>query len=159
MNDLMLYTALLMGAGLLGAVLPLVPGPPLVWLGALYYSYNTNWQEVGVPMLALLFVLAVAGSTADIWVSALGAKKSGASGWATIASMVGGVIGMMVLSLPGLFIGSIAGIALVEYSRHKDWNKVLNASKGYLAGYLLSIVIEIFTCLLMIGLFFAAVRL
>ena len=159
MDNLTLYTAIIMGIGLLGAVVPVLPGPPLVWLGAMYYSYHTGWSEVGPPMLALLFVLAIAGSTADVWMSALGAKKSGASGWATVASMVGGFIGLLVLSLPGLFIGSIAAIALVEYSRHKDWNKVLGASKGYLVGYLLSIVVQIITCVVMIGLFLAAVRL
>ncbi len=158
MNDIMMHTALIMGVGLLGAIVPILPGPPLVWLGALYYSYRTDWTQVGWPMLALLLVLAVAGSTADLWISAMGAKKSGASGWATVASLVGGVIGMSVLWLPGLLIGSIAGIALVEYSRHKDWKKVAQVSKGYLVGYLVSIVVEIAVCLLMIGLFVAAVR-
>jgi uncharacterized protein YqgC (DUF456 family) len=38
-------------------------------------------------------LLAVIGSTADVWMSALGAKKTGASGLATLASMVGGFIG------------------------------------------------------------------
>jgi uncharacterized protein YqgC (DUF456 family) len=159
MDDITLHTTIIMGVGLLGAVVPVLPGPPLVWLGAMYYSYRTDWTEVSWLTLAVLFLLAVIGSTADVWMSALGAKKTGASGWATLASMVGGFIGLLVFSLPGLFIGSIAAIALVEYSRHKDWNKVLHASKGYLAGYLLSIVVQIFTCLLMIGLFVAAVRL
>jgi uncharacterized protein YqgC (DUF456 family) len=106
-----------------------------------------------------LALLAVAGATSDIWASALGAKKSGASGWATVASAVGGVIGLLLLSIPGLFIGAIAGIALVEYSRHKDWNAVMKASGGYVVGYLVSLVVQLFVCLLMMGIFAAAVYL
>ena len=158
MNDLLWQTALVMGIGLLGAVLPMIPGPPLVFLGALWYAHQTGYEQVGWFSLAILLVLALVGSTADLWMSAFGAKKSGASIWSTVAATIGGVIGLMLLSLPGLFIGSLGAIVFFEYSRHKDWNKVRQAAKGYLVGYLLSIVVEIIVCLTMIGLFVAAVQ-
>jgi uncharacterized protein YqgC (DUF456 family) len=61
--------------------------------------------------------------------SALGAKKTGASGWATLASMVGGFIGLLVFSL--LFIHRFyRRHRLVEYSRHKDWNKVCTPARA-----------------------------
>ena len=157
MNQLTIETAIIMGIGLLGCVVPLLPGPPIVWLGALYYAWSTDWAEVGWPMLTLLLVLTLIGSTANYWMSYLGARKSGASGWASVASLVGGVIGMIVLSLPGAIIGAIAGIALVEFRRHRDWHAVLRASGGYVVGYLLSMVVEVVICLLMIGLFVAAI--
>ena len=71
--------------------------------------------------------------------------------------MAGGFVGLLILSLPGLVIGSFAAIALVEWNRHKDWNKVARAGAGYLAGYLLSMVVEILICLLIIGIFVMAV--
>jgi uncharacterized protein YqgC (DUF456 family) len=57
-----------------------------------------------------------------------------------------------------MLIGSIGAIVAVEYSRHRDWNKVLKASGGYLAGYLLSMVVELVTSLAIVGIFLLAIR-
>lgn len=149
---------LLIFAGLVGAVVPLLPGPPLAFAGAAYYAYKTGWQEVAPLTLVVLGVLALAGSTADIWLSSAGAKKGGASGWATLASMIGGIVGLFTLGLPGLLLGSIGAIVLVEYTRHKDWSKVMKASGGYLAGYLASLVVQLLVCITMAGIFWAAVK-
>jgi uncharacterized protein YqgC (DUF456 family) len=157
MTDLQIAWALLI-AGLVGAVVPVLPGTPLAFLGPTYYAYKTQWAEVAPLTIAALLVLAILGSTADIWLSSLAAKKSGASGWATVASIVGGIVGLLVASLPGAILGSIGAIVLVEYSRHKDWNQVMRASGGYLAGYLASMVLQVLIVLLMMGIFWAALK-
>lgn len=157
-SETLVLTIVLMGVGLLGSILPLVPGPPLIWLGALYYGWNTGWETVGWPSLLVLLVLAIVGGTADLWVGYLGASKGGASGWATLASIVGGLVGLIVLSIPGAIIGSVGAIVLVEYARHRDWRRVLRAGGGYLIGSLLSSVVEVVIALVMIGIFVAAVN-
>jgi uncharacterized protein len=156
MSPTMTTTIIIMLIGLLGAVLPLVPGPPIVWLGALYYAWQTGWAELSWPGLTLLLLLAVVGSTADLWMGYLGASKGGASIWATLASIVGGAVGLFVFSVPGAIIGAVGAIALVEYGRHRDWRKVMQASGGFVVGWLLATVVQIAICLLMIGLFVAA---
>lgn len=157
-SEAWVLTVLLMGVGLIGSILPLVPGPPLIWLGALYYGWSTGWTEVGWPSLLLLLLLAIIGGTADLWMGYLGASSSGASGWATLASLVGGLVGLLVLSIPGAIIGSVAAIVVVEYARHRDWRRVLRAGGGYLIGSLLSTVVEVVIALVMIGVFVAAVQ-
>lgn len=151
-------TAILMAIGVFGCFLPFLPGPPIVWLGALYYAWQTSWAEISILTLVVLFALALAGSTADVWMSALGAKKTGASIWGTLASVFGGVIGLFTGGIPGLIIGSLAGIAAVEYYIHRNWNKVFLASKGYLKGFILSFLVQFVVCLIMIGIFWMAVR-
>lgn len=157
-NDVVIMTTLLMGLGLIGSILPLVPGPPLIWLGALYYGWQTEWTAVGWPSLLLLLLLAIVGGTADLWVGYLGANRGGASGWATLASLVGGLVGLLVFSIPGAIIGSVGAIVVVEYLRHRDWRRVLRAGGGYLIGSLLSSVVEVVIALMMIGIFVAAVN-
>lgn len=147
---------LIMIVGLVGAILPLLPGPPIVWLGAFYYAYQTNWSEIGIPMLVVLAILGIIGGTADLWLGYLGASKGGASGWATLASLVGGLVGFFVFSVIGMIIGSIAAIVVVEYLRHRDWQRVLRAGTGYVVGWLLASVVEVGICILMIALFFVA---
>ncbi|HEX6291841.1 MAG TPA: DUF456 domain-containing protein [Herpetosiphonaceae bacterium] len=156
MSQVMLGTTIIMAVGLLGAILPLVPGPPIVWLGALYYAWQTGWTEIGWPSLIVLLLLAIVGSTADLWMGYLGASKGGASIWGTLASIVGGLVGLIVFSVPGAIIGSVAAIALVEFLRHRDWRKVMRASGGFVVGWLLATVVEVGICLLMIGWFVAA---
>jgi uncharacterized protein YqgC (DUF456 family) len=156
MSQVMIEAMIIMGVGVLGALLPLVPGPPIVWLGALYYGWRTDWIDVGWPSLTLLALLAIIGGTADVWMGYLGASKGGASIWATVASMIGGIVGFFILSVPGALIGSVGAIVAVEYMRHRDWRKVMRASGGYLIGSLLATVVEIIICVVMIGVFFAA---
>lgn len=136
----------------------MMPGPPLVFLGALYFAWQTNWQQIGAPSLAILFLLMLVGATSNFWLSYFGARKSGASVWASVAAFLGGLIGLVVGSIPGLFIGALGAIAAVEYSRAKDWNQVFKAGSGYVAGYLLSVVVEVLVCVLMIGIFLVALR-
>lgn len=149
---------LIMAIGVVGAIAPLIPGPPIVWLGALYYAWRTQWTELGVGSLTVLGVLAIVGGTSDWWLGYLGARRGGASGWATVASFVGGIVGLLVLNVPGMLLGSVAGVVLVEFTRHRDWRRVLRAGGGYLVGWLLSTVVEVVVCLLMIGLFLAITR-
>jgi uncharacterized protein YqgC (DUF456 family) len=158
MSGAMTIALLIMIIGTIGALVPMVPGPPLVWLGALYYAWQTGWEVVGWPALTLLLTLAVVGGTADLWMSYFGARTGGASLGATIASLIGGIIGLVLFSLPGAIIGALGAIALVEWPRHGDWRRVIKASGGYLVGSLLSSAVEVVICLVMIVLFFAAVR-
>ncbi len=157
MSQVAIETAIIMFIGLVGGLLPFIPGPPLIWLGALYYAYRTNMVDVGWPSLTLLLILAIIGSTADIWMGYLGARRGGASSWASLASIVGGLIGLLVLSLPGMLIGSIGAVALLEYQRHRSVHNMLRASGGYVVGWLLSVVVKIALSILMIVIFIIAV--
>jgi uncharacterized protein YqgC (DUF456 family) len=156
MDQHLTIALLIMLVGLFGAIAPIIPGPPIVWLGALYYAWQTDFQEVGFLTLTVLGVLAIVGGTSDWWLSYLGARRGGASGWATLASFVGGIVGFLVFNVVGMVVGSLAGVILVEYMRLRDWRHVWRASRGYLAGWLLAAVVEVVACILMIALFFLA---
>ncbi len=86
---------LIMLLGTLLAVLPVVPGPPIVWLGAWAYGWLTDWQGIGWGSLALLLLITIPVSTSDWWLSALLLKQGGGSLWSVVASTVGGIIGSL----------------------------------------------------------------
>jgi uncharacterized protein len=157
MNGIFFTALLIMIVGMVGCVVPAIPGLPIIWLGALFYAWQTSFQIVGWPTLALLFVLMVVGATSGIWMSALGAKRGGASIWSSALGLLLGVVGLVVLNLPGMILGSLLGVMLGEWLRHRDWRRMLSASRGYLVSWALSAVVESAIGVLMIALFVARV--
>jgi uncharacterized protein YqgC (DUF456 family) len=159
MNGIFVTALLIMIVGLIGCVVPAIPGLPIIWLGGLFYAWQTGFEVVGWLTLALLFVLMAVGATSGIWMSALGAQRGGASIWSSALGLLLGAVGLVVLNLPGMIIGSVLGVMIGEWLRHRDWRRMLNASRGYLVSWALSAVVEGAVGVVMIVLFVARVAL
>jgi len=149
----LIVALVLMFIGLLGVILPLVPGILLVYLAALLYAVIEGFAKIGPITLAMLTVLAVVGVTADIWVSSLGARVGGASVWALLGGLGLGLVGLIFFSLPGAIVGAVAGVVAVEMWRVGDWQEVLKSGGGWLIGWLLSTVVQLSIALIMIAIF------
>ena len=65
--------------GLAGAFLPLVPGVPLVWLGAVGYGVLDGFRHLSIPAFLVLTALGAIGTTAELWATQIGARAGGAS--------------------------------------------------------------------------------
>ncbi|WP_110515113.1 DUF456 domain-containing protein [Herpetosiphon llansteffanensis] len=149
---------LIMFLGLVSVViLPILPGAALIWLGALLYASMTEFVVVGWGTLAILGVIALIAMTSDIWVGALGQRRGGASIWATIFSMIGGIIGLFILNIPGMLIGSIIGALLPEWQRWRDGKFVLDVSWRTIKNWLVSIAIQVSLGLVMVTIFLVRV--
>lgn len=149
----LVVTFLIMFVGLLGTVLPVLPGTILILLGALLYAVLEGFQSVGWPTLLVLTVLAVVATTADIWVGGLGARAGGASGWSILTGLLGGLVGLIFFSLPGAIAGTILGVLIGEMVRVRDWRLALKAGGGWAAGWLLSVVVQLSLGLAMVAIF------
>src|SRR5919112_6510017 len=123
-GPLLVFTLIAMALGLLGSVLPGLPGVTLIFLSALVYAIFTDFRTVGVAILVVLFVFAAIAFVADFVATSYGARRFGASNWGTVGGAVGGIVGALVGllflgigSLFGLILGTIAGVFLGEYIR------------------------------------------
>src|SRR3712207_2946280 len=160
-GPLLALTLVLMVVGLVGSVVPGLPGVTLIFLAALLYATLTNFQTVGAAVLVLLFVFAAIAFVADFIATSYGARRFGASNWGTVGGAVGGIAGALVGalflgigSLFGLILGTIAGVFIGEYlkrtrqgqqepsSTGSDWRRASHAAGGVLVGYLASSVIQ-----------------
>lgn len=110
--------------GLVGTLLPAVPGGALILLGAWIFAFWTGFQRMameppepwllGWPTLTMVTLLAIVGGVGQYFVSGLGARKFGASNWGVAGALVGFVVGLMFTPV-GALIGAFVGAAAVEY--------------------------------------------
>ena len=152
-----LIAALLVIVGLLGTVLPALPGLPLVFGGMLLAAWAGDFQQVGVPMLVLLGALTALSLVIDFWATALGAKRVGASRKAIAGAMLG-TLGGLFLGPLGLLLGPFAGALAGElmHRRSLDAAHVGDAAKigfGTWVGILFGTVLHLGLAFAMLGLF------
>ena len=147
----LVFTFLIVLIGLIGTVLPIIPGTILIFAGALLYALVDGFQVVGWPTLVVLGVLAVVATTADLWASSIGAKIGGASGWSVVIGLLAGLVGFVIFTLPGAIIGAILGVLLTEIVRVGDWRQALKAGSGWVVGWILSTVVQLGIGLIMVA--------
>lgn len=151
-----ILTGLFFLAGLLGSVLPSVPGPPLVFLGALLYSLFHGFVPVGWLTLLVLAVVAALSQVLDYLASAYGVKKFGGSGWGIWGSVLGGILGLLFFNIPGMLIGLFAGAFLLEWWKgKKEILPSLKIGGGSLLGFMGGTLMKMIFTLFMLGVFAA----
>jgi len=143
---------LLMLAGLAGSVLPFLPGPPLIFAGALVYAFTTNWTPIGIGRLAILGVLAVLAYALGHAASALGAKRFGGSWWAVVGALVGAVIGIFFGPV-GLLFGPVIGAVGGEFLKSGDLETSTRSGVGALVGMAVGIAANLSVAIIMVTLF------
>jgi len=101
----------LMLVGLVGTVVPLLPGTVLILCGAVLNHFALH--SIGWGTLIGLTVLMLVAQAIDIFSGAVGAKWFGATRWGAIGGVIGAIVGLF-FGIPGLFIGPLVGAILGE---------------------------------------------
>jgi uncharacterized protein YqgC (DUF456 family) len=147
--------------GLIGILVPILPGILLIWLTALAYAIVDGFQAIDWITFTLLTIIAIITGTADLWLSLLGAKTGGAAKRAMFLGVIGGVLGFFLLgavlpvvgNLFGGIIGYAIGVLLGQYQKFEDWNVALKASIGGVVGWGIATVVQLAGGVLMIVIF------
>ncbi len=105
---LWILALLLVLAGIAGAVLPVIPGAPLVFGGLLLAAFVDHFEKVGWFPLVVIGFLMVLTFVVDVVATSLGAKKAGASPLALVGAGVGTVAGLF-FGFVGVIVGPFAG--------------------------------------------------
>lgn len=146
--------ALAMCIGVLGCVLPGIPGAPLVFFAALAHRlYFGPDGGASVWVLAVMFLIMLFSIAVDYLASMYGAKKLGASRPGIIGAVVGGIIGFLTFNPFVLLIGPFAGAFIGELSSGKDWKASGKAGLGATLGLLGGAIGKLACALAMTGLF------
>ncbi len=143
--------------GVLGTILPALPGAPLIWLGMLIYGFFVKFQNLPLVFfigqgLAVLLIFLI-DYLASIW----GVRRYGGSREAVWGSILGGLLGILVLGPFGLIFGPFIGAVAGELYRRSPLDKALEVGFGTLIGFLGGAVLKLAIEAVMIIWFFMAV--
>jgi len=128
---------ILMLVGLAGTVVPVLPGIPIIWIGMLIYGWFSGWVAYGWVAMVVVGLLVILSVAVDQLASVVGAKKFGASRAGMIGSFIGAIFGLIVLSLPGLILGTFMGAMLFEMAFSKrNFRESMASGTGALVGFL-----------------------
>jgi len=150
--DLFLYVlaAALIVGGLAGAILPILPGVPMIFGGIWLAAAVDEYRHLGWGWLVAIGIVATLGIAVDFISGSLGAKKIGASPRALWGAGIGTTIGMF-FGLPGLLIGPFAGAVIGELWSGKSILRSAHVGVSTWFGMLLGIVAKVVLSFLMIG--------
>ncbi|MBL8300093.1 MAG: DUF456 domain-containing protein [Rhodanobacteraceae bacterium] len=141
--------------GLLGTVLPALPGVPLLFAGMFLAAWTGSFVYIGPLTLGVLGVLCALAIAADIVASLLGAKRVGASTWALVGAGVGTFAGFF-FGLPGLILGPFLGALGGELMAGSSLKRAAHIGIGTWLGMLFGTLAKVALAFAMIGVFLFA---
>jgi uncharacterized protein len=141
--------------GLIGTVLPALPGAMLIVAGLVLAAWADGFTRVGVWTLVVIGAIGAASYLVDFAAAAIGAKKFGASPRAMVGAGLGTILGLF-LGLPGIIIGPFLGAVIGELTVHRDMAKVGKAGLAAWLGFLVGMAVKVGIAFLMIAIFLSA---
>jgi uncharacterized protein len=141
--------------GVVGIVLPALPGTILIFAGLLLGAWADGFTRVGAATLTVIGVIAIASYGVDFVAAALGVKRLGASSRAMAGAALGTVSGLF-LGLPGLILGPFVGAVAGELTMHRDFGRAGRAGVAAWIGFAVGMAIKVALAFTMIAIFLAA---
>lgn len=147
--------ALLIVVGIVGILLPVLPGLLLVLAGIAVWAIPRN-DAVGWTVLGIAVGIVAIGSVAKYLLPGRKLRDAGVPGRTLVAGAVLGVIGFFVIPVVGLFLGFVLGVYLAEHARLGSSALAWPSTRGALAAVGWSLLIELATGLLAAGVWVGA---
>ncbi len=156
MTTLLWVVALAMIAvGVVGTVLPALPGVVLVFGGIVLAAWIDDFARISGWTVGLLTVLAATGFAVDYLAGALSAQRAGATKLGLLGAALGTLAGVFT-GLWGLVFMPLAGAAIGEFIAHRDALRAGRVGVATWIGMLAGAVAKLAIVFTMVGIFVAA---
>ncbi len=139
--------------GILGSLLPALPGPPISWVGLLLL-YLCPGMERNYWILGTTLVIAIVIAILDYIIPAKGTKRFGGSKYGIWGTNIGLIVGIFAPIPFGFIIGPFVGALIGEllYDR-KDSTRATKAAIGSFIGFLAGTFIKFVVSIAYLGFF------
>jgi hypothetical protein len=145
----------LIAIGVVGVVLPAVPGVIAVFGGMLLAAWIDGFTRIGVPTLVILGVLTALVFAADILGGLIGARRVGASRQA-LAGAALGALAALPLGLAGLVLGPFIGAAIGEFMAQRRLGAAARVGFATWLGLAVGALAKVALVFAMLGVFAAS---
>lgn len=131
-------------SGILGCVLPIIPGPPLSYVGLLFLHFTARYQFSSKFLITWAIITTVVYAL-DYLIPAWGTKKFGGSNRGVWGSIIGLVIGLFFFPPFGIIIGPFLGAVIGELTAGKESGAALKSGFGSFMGFLAGTLLKLIT--------------
>lgn len=139
---------------ILGTVLPVLPGPPIAYVGMILFHFTDRIQFTPTQLIVWA-VLVVLVQVLDYVIPMLGSKYAGGTKWGSWGCVIGTVVGLF-FSPWGIVLGPFLGAVAGELLGDKDLKYALKSGLGSLLGFLFGTIVKLMLCGYFIWQFIAA---
>lgn len=144
-------TGCLLLLGVIGSVVPLLPGPMLIFVAGIVHTLLRPESGMGWQGMVILFLWLVLAYVVDVLSGAMGARWFGASRWGMAGVVVGGLVGLFFAPL-GFIIGPLAGALAFEiFFAKKRLHPAVKSTWGTLLGTGVGLVLRLLISLAMVA--------
>ena len=125
--------------GVIGSVIPVLPGPPISYLGLLLSHFFINTMDSN--SLFWIGVVVVVVTVLDYYLQIYGVKKAGGGKYAIRGSIAGMLLGIFLFPPFGILVGAFIGAYLgAKMDANKNEVKIaFGALWGFVAGTVLKL--------------------
>lgn len=150
---LLIFGLILILFGIIGSILPALPGVPVSWVGLLLIylipDININYWILGITLFLTIII-----SILDYVLPSKGTKKFGGTKYGVWGTNIGLIVGLFFPPFGfviGPFLGAFAGELIYN---SKDTKGAFRAAVGSFLGLLASTFMKVLFCLLLLGIYF-----
>lgn len=140
---------ILMLIGIMGTIVPLLPGVPLVFVAICAYGWYEGFSVITPKLIVFFATLTILSMFVTYLAAALGVKQFGSSKYGIWGALLGTIIGIIIFPPLGILIGPWIGAFIGEYIHLHDVNKSVKAGLGAVVGLISGLAFELLIALVM----------
>lgn len=140
-------------AGMVGTVLPFVPGVPLIFLGILVFEIVAKFTHLSIFFIVALSLMTVISLLTDYFSGLIGAKFSGAGLAGIFGAILGTIFGVSLFGFWGIFLGPAFFVLIFEFLAKRSIKKSAKAASYTFLSSVIGAIINVLLGFAMVAIF------
>ena len=147
---LSILAALFAVVGLLGCIVPMLPGPPMSY-AAMILVACCSYSDLGWTTMVVFFIITVAVTVLDFLLPAWMARRFGGSRAGEIGATVGMIAGFFVFPPVGILLGPFVGAVVGELVvNREDTSRAMRVGFGAFMSFIVGTGLKLIASLVML---------
>ncbi len=139
---LIIISFILILLGIIGCIFPILPGPPLSFMGLILLQF-TSFKPFSIETLLIFGILTIIVTVVDYIIPVIGTKFTGGTKYGNVGAIIGLIVGFFVFPIVGIILGPFIGAIVGEVIGGKKFEEAIKIGFGSLLGLLAGTFIKL----------------